>query len=331
MAQSQTPFLQSAQALDQAGHSWQFGALRAVQYLYHGQHILSQAFIRCLNAQTKSFYLGKKLTTIDLSCKNLRKEQIYQVEDLSNQIIFENRPIRVKFVKSNQQTDFSLRKPSQRKGQLRIVEILDFDLSACGGTHCRQTGEVGIIKIRRWERVKQHARVEFYCGWRALRDYRRKNHSIYHLSKIYSSSDTQILENAQIQMARNQEIRKNYTTLENAFLETKSTLLLKKVKRIKGIKVVCEILEENALENISKIAQRITCMPGYVVLLAVTTKKPTLFFACSEDLSYDMSEWIKICAPCIGGRGGGHRTQAQGGGTQKNGLEQALQKALQQL
>ena len=296
-----------------------------------GQHILSQAFVQCLDAQTDSFHLGDQISSIDLDRQNLEPEDIYRVEDLANGIIFENHLVSIHFSESEDVTQFSLRKPSQHGGPLRIVEISDFDLSACGGTHCQRTGEVGLVKIRRWERVNRQARVEFYCGWRALRDYRWKNRAVYRLSRLYSSSEREVVEAAQGHLERAQGSRKQLDQLENFLLKAESRVLLKSIKHIKGIEVICEILLEDQRERGRELARRIVQNPQRVALLAVSGEKPTLFFACSDDLQYDMTQLIRLCAASIDGRGGGRRTQAQAGGTRSDGLQQALQTALEQL
>ena len=296
-----------------------------------GQHILSQAFVQCLHADTDSFHLGEQVSSIDLARQHLEPDEIYRVEDLANRIVFENHPVGIRFADSEEVAQLGLRKPSHRGGRLRIVEISDFDLSACGGTHCQRTGEVGLVKIRRWERVNKQARVEFYCGWRALRDYRFKNRTVYRLSRLYSSSDRELVDTSQAHLERAQEFRKQLDQLKDSLLTAESTALLKSIKQIKGVEVICEILLEDQRERGRELARRIVQDPQRVALLALSGEKPTLFFACSDDLPYDMAQWIRICAASIGGRGGGRRTQAQAGGTRADGLQQALQTALEQL
>ena len=136
-----------------------------------GQHMLSAAFDREAGAHTVSFHLGTSASTIDLD-KEISADRVSHVEDAVNKVLWEDREVFVKFVTASEAAQLPLRKDPARSGDLRIIEIDDFDLSACGGTHVRRTGAIGLIVISGTERFKGGLRVEFMCGARALRAYR---------------------------------------------------------------------------------------------------------------------------------------------------------------
>ena len=133
-----------------------------------GQHVLSQAFVRAAKRNTVGFHMGADYVTIDLDAEGISPQQISAAEHLANEIIYENRPIAVRIVPEAEVPALGLRKESQRIGPLRVVSVEDFDVSACGGTHVRRTGEIGSIVIRKVERVNRQARVEFVCGRRSV-------------------------------------------------------------------------------------------------------------------------------------------------------------------
>jgi alanyl-tRNA synthetase len=250
------------------------------------------------------------------------------VEDLANRVIFENRLVHIHFIESEKQTQLPLRTQSARQGWLRIIEIADFDWSPCGGTHCRQTGEVGLIKVRRWEKSKKRVRVEFYCGWRALRDYRWKNRVLYELSRLYSSNEHGVAKAAERNHSRQQDLRKRLARMEDTLLAAKAERFLRQSTARNGIQVVCDILEEEESQNAKELARRIVEGDSKrVVLLGIRGERPSLLFTCSDDFSHDMRDWIRMVAPFIQGRGGGNAKQAQAGGCREEGLEQALNKA----
>ncbi len=294
-----------------------------------GQHILSQAFIEVLDWETVSFHLGRESCTIDLAGAALSPELIYQVEDVANRIIIECRPIRVHLVDARRQGDFPLRKPSDRKGTLRIVEISDFDFSACGGTHCRSTGEVGLIKIRRWERAKKRARVEFYCGGRAFRDYRWKNRAVYSLSRLYSRPDREVVEAAMEHLEREEGLRKRLVEGQDRYLESEAARLLAGAQEVRGIRVVRRVLTGMDMGAVRELARKLV-QDGEkrLVLLGLEGDSPALVFARSEDLPWHMGDWIRNAAPLIAGRGGGSPRHAQARGSRSEGLEAALDDAL---
>src|SRR6185503_19627102 len=126
-----------------------------------GQHVLSQAFLQSAGLNTVSFHMGKERVTIDLDVEQISSSQLWDAETLANSIVFENRAVTVQIVSPEEAHVAGLRKESEREGPIRIVEIEGFDRSACGGTHVRHTGEVGVILLNKAERVNKQTRIEF--------------------------------------------------------------------------------------------------------------------------------------------------------------------------
>ena len=152
-----------------------------------GQHILSAAFVRMFDAPTRSFRVLDHECEIDVALEDPADERIEQAVDLANQIIWESRPIKISQVTSEEAASLPLRKEPAREGELRVIEIADFDLTPCGGTHARSTGEVGVIAVRSWERAKGLTRIQFIAGIRALRDYRKANQTAREVAALFSA------------------------------------------------------------------------------------------------------------------------------------------------
>jgi alanyl-tRNA synthetase len=174
---------------DDAAHVWHFtrkpltagtavqGAIDWPRRLDHiqqhsGQHLLSAVFARELGAQTVSFHLGNTTSTIDLSGGPIANHSLARVERIANEIIAEDRAVTIRIVDRAEAeqllTAGSLRKLPEREGPIRLIEIADCDLNACGGTHVRSTGQIGSLLLRSTERVSRGLRVEFVCGLRAV-------------------------------------------------------------------------------------------------------------------------------------------------------------------
>src|SRR6185369_16204843 len=134
---------------------------------HSGQHTLSAAFESICKARTDSFHLGTATSTIDLN-RVLSPGEIAAAEDEANRIVWEDREVRLHFTSAEDVAALSLRKEPSREGTLRLIEVKDFDRSACGGTHVARTGVIGIIAIAGFEKFKGGTRVEFLCGRRAL-------------------------------------------------------------------------------------------------------------------------------------------------------------------
>src|SRR5208282_830661 len=126
---------------------------------HSGQHVLSAAFVELYQMQTVSFHMGEDYCSIDLATPAIRPEQIAGAEKRANQIVFENRPLRIRYVSRAEAEKLGLRKlPPAERDELRLVEVADFDLSACGGTHVSASGQIGSILLRKTEKVRQGTR-----------------------------------------------------------------------------------------------------------------------------------------------------------------------------
>ncbi|HVS21801.1 MAG TPA: alanyl-tRNA editing protein [Pyrinomonadaceae bacterium] len=152
-----------------------------------GQHILSAAFVRLFDAPTHSFRVLEHECEIDIALDDPTDERIEQAVDLANQIIWESRAIRIRQVTSEEAASLPLRKEPSREGELRVIEIDDFDLTPCGGTHAKSTGEVGVITVRSWERAKGLTRIQFTAGIRAVADYRKANQTARDVAALFSA------------------------------------------------------------------------------------------------------------------------------------------------
>jgi alanyl-tRNA synthetase len=136
---------------------------------HSAQHIVSRALEQCFGLETLSARISANSpSTVDVADVELSGPDWVQVERLVNQIVFENRPIKTYFITADQLETVPLRRPPKVSGQIRVVEVAAFDYSACGGTHCPETGRIGLIKIVRTERKNKKLRLHFVAGYQAL-------------------------------------------------------------------------------------------------------------------------------------------------------------------
>lgn len=293
-----------------------------------GQHILSQAFERILDAETVGFHLGADVVTIDLALDGLSAEQASQVEEEANRVVFQDRPVICRFVSQEELGSLPLRKPPKVTGEIRIVEVEGYDWSPCGGTHVRRTGEVGIIALRKWERRGSTIRLDFLCGRRALADYRWKNAAVNRLATGLSIKDRELVETVERLLAEASEVRRQLNFAKDRLLDYEAAEL---VAMTPGPPyVICRSWRDRPVEEVRRLAQRATERPGVIALLGVVTgDKANLVFACSNDQRVDMNAILRAVIPLIGGKGGGTPSLAQGGGTEVSGLEEALAQARQ--
>jgi alanyl-tRNA synthetase len=278
-----------------------------------GQHLLSAAFEGEAGAKTLSFHLGASASTIDLD-KELPPEEIARIEDVVNDTLWEDREVGVKFVTASEAAKLPLRKEPLREGELRIVEIKDYDLSACGGTHVRRTGGIGVVAIAGYERFKGGLRVEFLCGGRALRAYRRLKNSVSGSVRLLSvlpdelPSAIEKLQNAGRSQQKSQE------GLYERLAAHEAASLGSAAEKIGGINVVAAAVPGWDAPGLKKLSSSIAATPATVAVL-ITPESPALIaVARSQDLSFDTGDLLKNLIDRFGGRGGGKGPMAQGGG-----------------
>jgi alanyl-tRNA synthetase len=296
-----------------------------------GQHILSQAFEQLLDAQTVSFHLGTEVCTIDLNRPTLEAAEAERVEDRANEIIFADRPVRTRFVAPEEVTTLGLRKAPTVQTDIRIVEVEGFDRSPCGGTHCARTGEVGPIAIRRWERRGQETRVEFVCGWRALRDYRWKTATVNELALAFSVKDREMAAAVQRLMQEAADSRRELQRSREELLTTEAAGLIAAASVSHDIRIVCKAFAERDVAEVRKLAALLVAQPRTVALLGIAGQQARLIFARSTDIRDDMATLLKKTCQAFSGSGGGQPHLAQGGGFPAEQISAALDLAYQTL
>jgi alanyl-tRNA synthetase len=302
---------------------------------HSGQHILSAAFEKLWNADTVSFYLGDEICTLDIMKDNITSEEVKKAEVLSNNIVLENKPVKVYFVGQERANELNLRKIPPQKGDIRIVEIKDFDICACCGTHCGTTGEVGLIKILKWEKRGVKIRLDFICGKRSLKDYYWKNELIKNISNKLTIKDIELGEVVERMLEERKETRKELREIKEKLQEYEAKRLIDETSmRDNGIRIIKKVFEEKNFQEVRGLVQKIINLDDSVVVLAGIKNKGEgegvkILFACSRVLKYDMNGLIREAGKFIEGRGGGAPNFAQAGGKKAEGIEDALNFALE--
>jgi alanyl-tRNA synthetase len=278
-----------------------------------GQHLLSAAFEREAGAKTVSFHLGTSASTIDLD-KELPADQIARVEDAANGVLWEDREVCVKFITANEAAKLPLRKEPVREGELRIVEIKDYDLSACGGTHVNRTGAIGVIAIAGVERFKGGLRVEFVCGGRAVRTFRALKNSVSGSVRLLSVLPDELPSAIEKLQAAGRSQQKSQEGLYERLAAHEAASLASSGEKVGAVNVVAAAVSGWDANGLKKLASSIAVKPATVAVL-ITTESPTLIVVSrSQDVALDTGVLLKSLIDRFGGRGGGKGTMAQGGG-----------------
>ena len=280
-----------------------------------GQHLLSAAFIDLLGAKTVSFHLGDQISTIDLDQSALSRPDLLRVEKLANQVIGEDRPITIRYATREQAQQMGVRKLPERTGEIRLIDIENFDLNACGGTHARTTGQIGGLLLRRIEKVKQGARVEFLCGMRAVAAARADFELLAETAALYPCAPADLPGNIAKQREEARQIQKREARLLAEMAELKAAQMLREAPIAPlGRRLFAEVLEERDAAFIKLLAQKLTReSSGVVAVFGSLQGAPALVFARSADVEIDMGALLRELVTAAGGRGGGAKDFAQGG------------------
>ena len=296
-----------------------------------GQHILSQAFVRRLDAETVSFHLSEQTGTVDVALVGLTPDQLAAVEDTANEVIYADTPVRAGFVAPERLADLPLRKPPKVAANVRIVEVAGFDWSPCGGTHCRAAGEVGIIKILRCERRGADTRVEFACGRRALLHYRRQNELLSALGSAFSAGADEAVALALRGLEEAKAREKELLALRDRLLDYEAAERLAAAPRVGEVALVAEVFVDRKVDELKRLALKLTAGERVVALLGTQGRKGQLVFACSPGAGVDASALLREAAAKVGGRGGGTASLAQGGAADPARIADAVALAREQV
>jgi len=285
-----------------------------------GQHILTSALIDTLGAATVSSSLGAEMSTIDIALTSLSPDDAARAEDEANRRIYDDVPVHILFPEDKELEKMPLRKKPPPGKKTRIIHIEGFDYSPCGGTHCSRTGEVGIIKISRWEKMRGNSRIEFYCGGRALRDYRRKARILNRVSGALSAQESEAGEAVARLIGEAKEQRRSIAALKQQLFTHHARELYDAAARTGGTRIIASIIENSGIAELQMLAQKIRQHGACLVLLGSPGEKPSFVFTRSEGITIDLAGMLDTLRRTFPVKGGGGPGMVQGGLQDGNAL-----------
>lgn len=168
----------------------------AVQHT--SQHLFSAIAFNDYNLNTVGFRMAENYTTVDLDNKDLDENFVREIEKKVNKAIFLGKSVKINvYTREEANRIEGFRKQISEKvvGDVRVVEIEDYDINACAGYHVDNLKDIRIFKIINFEKVKgNYTRFYFLAGERAIEDYNFKNSITRELNKKFSCKDFEILE-----------------------------------------------------------------------------------------------------------------------------------------
>jgi len=285
------------------------------------QHLLSAAFIELFHFQTVSFHLGKEISTIDLAAPAVVPRQVEAAERRTNEIIFEDRPVVIRFGTAQELAESGIRKKVDREGILRAVEIEGFDRQPCGGTHLASTGQAGLILLRKLERTREHTRIEFVAGYRALAtaraDYATLTQAATQLSCALADVPAGIAKNIEDRRANSSAVKRLEERLAN--LEAQALLQQNLEAQVSApntaspaaTRLIVATPPDATPAYLTLLAAKLTADENVIALLA-SRESGHVVAARSANLTQDVGATLRESLKEFGGKGGGAKHFAQG-------------------
>lgn len=285
--------------------------------MHTAQHILSQTFIKLFDLDTVSVHLGEEYGAVELNGDQISADQLERAEGHAGDIIAANLPIEIRFVSNEEASGLPLRKVPTREGTIRVIQIGQFDWSACGGTHCLRTAEVGLLKIIGVERMRGRALVRFLSGVQAIADYRQRFQASEMLSRTLSCGIPDFVPRVEKLLSENKDLRRQSADLFKELIPIRAEALARRAERSGKVSVLVEEYGDPA--SGSQLATEIAVRIEGLAMIVAGDKA---MFAAAESAGLHAGDIAKEFASRLGLRGGGGPKAAQVGGVDSSRLDE---------
>jgi alanyl-tRNA synthetase len=295
---------------------------------HSAEHMLAQAFIRVNPAfQTQAVNLSQVICTIDIAGEP-KEEDLAGAERLVNEAAYQNLPIKAFEVDESEIDNYPLRRAPKVSGKIRVVQIGDYDYSACGGTHLRSSAEALPIKVLSSEKIKGSlTRVYFMAGSEASSDYSLKHNVSTEVAKSFSSSVDKLPERVAQLRDELKTTKQHLTALQETVAKVKARELLHQAQRTDKGRIITHALSAEESSLLVPLSKLLGAEPDVIALLGSRGDKASLLFIRGKNASVEMNTLLGEVLYLIQGKGGGSAERAQGNGTDTAGVTQALEYA----
>ena len=270
------------------------------------EHIISGAIHRLFGLDNVGFHLGATEVTMDVN-GYLTREQLDEVELIVNRAVFDNVPVKTYFPTSDELAEIPYRSKLDLTENVRIVEVVGYDLCACCAPHVAFTGEIGLVKILDFEKHRGGTRINIAAGYRALRDYRVKYANILKTSALFSEPQATVATAAEAFLTSYEELKSKLkqTRLALARLEAAS------IPSTDGSYVgyYPDFTPDELREVVNTAKYKVS---GILIALSGTDGD---FKLVMSSATVDLSPIAKKILSDLGGRGGGRDNMIQGSAT----------------
>ncbi len=279
---------------------------------HSGQHLLSASFLARLERPTIGFHLSAETVTIDLPGLPPDRAQVDDVLGCAAAIIAENRPITSYLVPQDAIASVPLRKAPTVTGPVRVVEIQNFDWSACGGTHVSSTAAIGAITITRLEKRGDSTRVYFVCGDRAAADHRRRLRVTQTLTEQLTTGLDELPAAFERMREENDRSQKSLRQLEAQLTAAEAVRLWNEASPIGEYRLVCDLLPTGDPAALRRLHASLLALEGCIAILGAPGNPSRWAAGRSAGIDLDLRRLVPIARGLHGVQGGGSADLIQG-------------------
>ncbi|OGB69157.1 MAG: hypothetical protein A2Y94_05920 [Caldithrix sp. RBG_13_44_9] len=290
-----------------------------------GQHILSQSILRVGKWNTVSVHFGDDYTAVETDASSIPSSKYIEVENVANQIIQQNLPVKIEWVNPEEVDRFQIRRPPPEVKKVRIVQVGDFDASACGGLHVASTGEVGMIKIIGDEKIRGRIRIHALIGKRAFTDYDNKLRVVQNLCQIMTCGEDTLVQKVQNISDQLKEAQKSLQKFQAERISVLAQESINEAIPIADVLLIQRIFENTDNKLLKVFVDSVLEKTGRVTVV-ISKSGDQLNWMAGHSLSRPIN-LAKFCEPLlelIEGRGGGKPGFIQGGGKKVSGISQFM-------
>jgi alanyl-tRNA synthetase len=311
---------------------------RSITKNHSATHILNSAARNKLGSWVwqNSAFKDENYARLDITHHSaLTKQEIKQIETTANEVVQRNLPININvFERSNAEEKYTFRiyqGGAVPSNHVRIVNIDGWDVEACGGTHVNKTGEIGLIKILKTERIQDGVvRLEFVSGNNALQYVQAQDSQLLHIAHTLGSSKEKLIESFDKVTTENDQMKRKFRMLINRFSDNMATTVTRQAILSKsGLKIFGTYDDEMGDDYYIALGEKsINIDPSlvYVALVQDQERIKVIVFVGEESRKMVRASRIaKEVSLKLGGTGGGGTDKfAQGGGKDKNKIDECL-------
>ncbi len=262
----------------------------------------------------------------------LTDDELRAIEDEVHRTIRDDRPVNVAYMTMAEAIEGGADAFFDEKyGEtVRTVRVQDYSFELCGGTHCRASGEIGGFLITSERSIGSGMRrIEAVTGRAADALVRERFDALERVAAaVGAQSIDDVADRVTTLQDELRETKKRLKAGGGAALPKPGDLAASAVEVAPGVRLVAAALPADSIDALKATARDLSGVLGSgVIALALDADEPQLFVTVSDDLvarGISAGDLVNAAMPSLGGRGGGRPNMAQGRGTRREGLTDAL-------